>query len=94
MTKQWLPLAAVLALAAATVVSGLAVVRAKHQARQLFAELEEINREHDRLLVDWSRLTLELGSLATHANIETRAREHDLVEPSGRELMIVMEPPH
>jgi len=93
MTKQWLPLAAVLALAAATVVSGLAVVRAKHQARQLFAELEEINREHDRLLVDWSRLTLELGWLATHANIETRAREHNLVEPSGRELMIVMEPP-
>ena len=93
MKGRWLSLAVAVVLAAATVFSGVSVVRAKHQARQLFAELEEINRERDRLLVDWSRLTIELGWLATHANIETRAREHNLVEPSGRELMVVMEPP-
>ena len=93
MSKQWLELAAVLALAAATIVSGVSVVRAKHQARQLFAELEEINRERDRLQVDWGRLTLELGWLATHANIETRARARNLTEPNGRELLVVMEPP-
>lgn len=93
MSKQWLELTAVLVLAAATIVSGLYVVRAKHQARQLFAELEEVNRERDRLQVDWSRLTLELATWADHAKIEAVARAHDLTEPNGRELLVVVEPP-
>jgi cell division protein FtsL len=93
MNKPWLELAAVFALAIATIASGVSVVGAKHEARQLFAELEEINRERDRLQVDWSRLTLELGWLASHANIETVARQHNLVEPNGHELLVVVEPP-
>jgi cell division protein FtsL len=89
MSKQWLELGAVLALAAVTAASGIAVVRAKDDARHLFAELEELNRERDRLQVDWSRLTLELGTLSTHERIEMIALDRlELVEPSVRELYV------
>lgn len=89
MSKQWLELGAVLVLAAATAASGIWVVRAKDEARHLFAELEELHRERDRLQVDWSRLTLELGTLSTHEQIEAIALDRlKLVEPNGRELYV------
>ena len=46
-------------LAAAVVASAVWVASTRHQARQLFIELEALNRERDRLQVDWGRLQLE-----------------------------------
>ncbi|HEX7080715.1 MAG TPA: cell division protein FtsL [Gammaproteobacteria bacterium] len=87
-------LAVALSLAAAVVASGVMLVRAEHDARQLFIELEELNREQDRLQVDWGRLQLEQSTWATHARIETLARERlNLAEPAAEQVVIVTEPP-
>lgn len=81
------------ALAAAVVGSGVCVVQAKHESRQLFAELEELKREQDRLQVDWGRLQLEQSFWATHARIESVAREElELEEPSGDQVVVLARP--
>ncbi len=86
-------LAAALLLAVAVVGSGIWVVSAKHEARQLFAELEELKREKDRLQIDWGRLQLEESTYATHARIESLAREQGgMSAPSDAQILIVAEP--
>ncbi len=85
-------LALVAALAAAVTVSGVLVVGAKHEGRQLFVELEELNREQDRLQIDWGRLQLEQSTLATHPRIEALARERlELAEPVEAQTVLVVE---
>lgn len=80
-------------LAAGVVASGAWVTMAKHESRQLFAELEELKREQDRLQIDWGRLQLEQSTYATHARIETFAREElALKEPDSAQIRIVVEP--
>jgi cell division protein FtsL len=75
------------------VVSGLALIGAEHEARQLFVELEELKREQDRLQVDWSRLQIEQSTMATHARIEALARERlNLRVPAAEQVVIVAEP--
>jgi cell division protein FtsL len=90
MKQPWLELAAVLVLAVSAVASGVWVVRAKHEARQLFIELEELNREQDRLQIDWGRLQLEQSTWATHSRIEALAREKlHLTDPTDEQLVVV-----
>ena len=80
----------VLLLCAAIVASGIGIVLAKHDARQLFAELEALNREQDRLEIDWGRLRLEQSAYATHPRIEQLAREDlDLAAPSQASIVVV-----
>ena len=92
MRAQLLELCAVLTLAAAVTASGVWVVGAKHRSRQLFIELEERNREQDRLQIDWGRLQIEQSAFATHPRIETLARGLQLTEPSNEALVVVEEP--
>jgi cell division protein FtsL len=90
MKQPWLELAAALVLAVSAVASGVWVVRAKHEARQLFIELEELNREQDRLQIDWGRLQLEQSTWATHSRIEALAREKlHLTDPTDEQLVVV-----
>jgi cell division protein FtsL len=94
MKAWWLEAALALVLAGAVVVSGLVVVEAKHESRQQFAELQELEREADRLQVDWGRLTLEQSAFATHGRIESLARgELELVEPRLDQLKVVERAP-
>ena len=82
-----------LLLSVVVAVSGIWVVTAKHQARQLFIELEALNRENDRLQVDWGRLQIEQSTWATHSRIELLARQHlNLGLPSNEQVLVVMEP--
>jgi cell division protein FtsL len=93
MRAQLLELVAALAVTASAVASGVWIVAAKHESRQLFAELQELEREHDRLQVDWWRLQIEQGTHATNARIEALARERlELAEPSDTQLKVVVEP--
>jgi cell division protein FtsL len=93
MRAQLLELCAVLTLAVAVTASGVWVVGAKHRSRQLFIELEERNREQDRLQIDWGRLQIEQSAFATHPRIETLARGRlQLTEPSNDALVVVEEP--
>lgn len=82
-----------LVLAVLVTVSGVWLAYAKHEARRLFVELEELNRERDRLQIDWGRLQLEQSTRAAHSRIETLAREQlDLAVPRDSEIIVIAEP--
>lgn len=62
-------------LAVALVGSGVAAVDARHQARQLFIELQGLNRDRDELNIEWRQLQIERSTWAAHARVEQLARE-------------------
>jgi cell division protein FtsL len=93
MRTQILELGVALALAASAVASGVWIVAAKHESRQLFVELQELEREQDRLEIDWGRLQIQQSMRAANAEIETRARDElGLAEPSETQMKIIVEP--
>jgi cell division protein FtsL len=84
-----------LPLAVAVVVSGVWLIRAKHESRQLFIELEGLNREQDRLQVDWGRLQLEESAWANHPRIDGIARERlHMRLPENEQVVVVAERRH
>jgi len=79
-------------LAIAVVVSAIWVASVRHEARQLFVELEALNREHDRLQIDWGRLQIEQSAWAAHPRIESLAREQlSLVPPDQAQVVMLQE---
>ncbi len=68
--KLWYPLLLTLVLG-----SALTVIYVKHQSRVLFAELRSVQKEQDRQVIEWGRLQLQNSTLATHSNVESRARK-------------------
>lgn len=85
-----------LAIAAAWVtvlVAALATVAARHESRKLFVELQQLQHERDELDIDWGRLRLEQSTHATHALIETVARDElRMAVPAPADIVIVREP--
>jgi cell division protein FtsL len=69
-TRIWFPLLLTLVIG-----SALTVVYVKHQSRMLFAELRSIQKQQDQQVIQWGRLQLQNTTLATHANVEARARK-------------------
>jgi len=53
--------------------SAAGAIYAKHRARELFVELERLNRDRDRLEVEWGQLQLEQSAWSTHAFVENVA---------------------
>lgn len=91
MSTRWL--AIVLCLGGAVAVSAVAVVQTKHASRGLFVELQQLERERDRLNTEWGRLRLEQGTWATHGRVERLARESlDLREPPPAEIVVMRLP--
>ena len=79
-------------LAVAVVASAIGVASTRHQARQLFIELEALNRERDRLQVDWGRLQLEQSAWAAHPRVESLARDElGLSQPEPQDIVLVTE---
>ncbi len=79
-----------LALGALVVGSALAIVHARAEGRGLFRQLDELERERDRLEVEWGRLQLEQSTWATHNRIERVARERlHMRLPRAAEIEIV-----
>jgi cell division protein FtsL len=93
MKKQLLELAGVLLLAACVTASAVWIISAEHRSRQLFIQAEELNREQDRLQIDWGRLQIEQSTWATHPRIEALARDRlRLTVPDDGQLVVVVEP--
>lgn len=75
-------------------VIGMAVllVANRHQARQLFVEVQVLEKERDRLNSDWSRLKLEQSTQLHHLRIEQRARESlKMQKPSTQAMGVIRE---
>lgn len=64
----------ILALLAAVVGSAMALVVLKHESRKAFGQLQIANEVRDEALTEWSRLQLELASLAELGRIERTAK--------------------
>ena len=62
-------------LLVAVVLSAMAVAVLKHESRQAFAQLQAANETRDQALTEWSRLQLELASLAELGRIEQTAMD-------------------
>ena len=66
---------AFLILVSAIVASGLGVVHTAQDTRALYKSLGEVQREHDQLLEEHSRLSLERSTMSSLQKIETVALE-------------------
>jgi cell division protein FtsL len=53
--------------------SAAAVIYSKHRARELFVEIEKLNRGRDELEAEWGRLQLEQSSWSTYSYVENIA---------------------
>jgi len=69
-SKLWFPLLLTLVLG-----SALTVIYVKHQSQVLFADLRSVQKQQDQQIIEWGRLQLQNSTLATHSNVESRARK-------------------
>lgn len=69
-SKLWLSLLLTLVIG-----SALTVIYVKHRSQVLFAELRSIQKQQDQQAIEWGRLQLQNTTLATHSNVESRARK-------------------
>ncbi len=79
-----------LPLAVAVVGSAIWVAATRHEARQLFIELEALNRERDRLQIDWGRLQLEQSAWAAHPRIENLARDRLALDVPDQQSVVMI----
>ena len=63
-------------LTAAVLASALGVAYSRYLTRTEFARLQNLDREADRLEIEWNRLRLEESALAAYARVERLARRH------------------
>lgn len=63
----------VLLLWGVTLASAAGAIYAKHRSRELFVELEGLNRQRDNLEIEWGRLQLEQSTWSAHAFVESVA---------------------
>lgn len=71
--------------------SAAGAVYAKHRSRELFVELERLNRERDELEVEWGKLQLEQSTWSAHAFVErvaTTRLKMATPEPSGIQVVL------
>lgn len=80
------------ALTLALVVSALAVVHTVWRNRTLFAQLQQLRQQRDKLNVQWGRLQLEESTWATHARIQQVAREQLGMHMPQKIQRVVVEP--
>lgn len=80
-------------LLVAVVASAMAVAVLKHESRKVFAQLQVANEARDQALTEWSRLQLELASLAELGRIEKTANERlDMQTPAQVQVVVEQRP--
>jgi cell division protein FtsL len=86
-TRNW---GLVLLLLAAVVMSAIGVVYSKYLSRRHFVVLQELQAERDQLGIEWGRLQLEESTLATHSEVEQRARDSlQMHLPAMNEVVVI-----
>ncbi len=86
--NSWLVL---LVLWFAVLVSAAGAVWTRHRARELFVELEQLNRDRQQLDVTWGQLQLEQSYWSQHAQVESTARRRlDMRMPDPAAIQVVL----
>jgi cell division protein FtsL len=71
-------------------VSAIAVVWSKHEARSMFIQLQGLHSERDALDIEWGQLKLEQSAWSTHGRVEQTARaDLKMLIPRPDEVRIV-----
>ena len=84
---------AVAAMWVAVLLAAVATVNARHEARKLFVELQQLHKERDELDIEWGQLRLEQSAYATHGLIERIAHEKmDMSVPEPGDINILRRP--
>ncbi len=79
-----------LLLLLAVIASALLVVDSRHQARQLFLQLESLSAERDEANSEWSRLQLEQATLGDAGRVEGIASEQlGMISPDEIRILVV-----
>jgi len=74
----------------AVLASAIAVVRARHESRTLFVELEWLNDERDDLNIEWGQRQLEQSAWSNHGFVESVASDRlHMKLPKPDEVRIV-----
>ncbi|MEE9303965.1 MAG: cell division protein FtsL [Thiotrichaceae bacterium] len=74
------------------IVTAIKVVMNRHEARNLFSELQQLEKERDSLTAQWSRLKLEEGTRLNQVVVEKRARqEMNMRVPRQSDIKIINE---
>jgi cell division protein FtsL len=74
------------------VITAVAVVYSKHQARKLFVELQSLGNERDDMDIEWGQLQLEQSTLTTHGQVERAAREQLGMVSLSADNMVIVKP--
>jgi cell division protein FtsL len=74
----------------AVLASAAGAVYTKHRSRELFVQLEQLNRERDQLDMTWGQLQTEQSMYTAHAQVEAIAvtRLH-MVAPDPARIQLV-----
>jgi cell division protein FtsL len=77
-------------LAGAVLGSGVGVIHIQHTNRHLFIQLQKLQKERDRLEIEWELLRLEQSTLVTDAAIENVARTRlNMLIPDPNEVFYI-----
>lgn len=68
----------------------MAVVQVRDRSRLQFMDKEGLDKEGRELEVEWSRLQLEAGSLASHSRVDQLARRDLGLMPVPIDKMVVL----
>lgn len=89
MSRRWL-LIALPVVWITVLASAIAIVRARHEARTLFVQLEQLSAERDRLNIEWSQLQLEQSTWSNPGFVEHVASlKRQMKLPTPDEVRIV-----
>ncbi len=89
--KRYTSASFVLALALAVVLSSLALIYTRHEARKSFVELQTLTNERDQLNIEWGQLTIEQSTFATHGRVERVALDELELRRPGLDDIYVIE---
>lgn len=77
-------------LAVLVLISAVAVIEAKHESRKRYVELQALEKERDRMNIEWGRLQLEQGTWATHSRVEEIAsKQLQMKMPETESIVII-----
>jgi cell division protein FtsL len=77
-------------LSAASMLSAIAVVFARHEHRQLFVQLSKLEKARDELNIEFGRLQLEQATWAESNRIDQVARTRlGMVFPEAGDIVVV-----
>ncbi|EDN69848.1 cell division protein [Beggiatoa sp. PS] len=77
-------------LVCAVFVSALHLVVVRHENRNLFIELQELQQQRDALNISYGQLQLEISTLAQHNRIETIAQKQlNMITPTAQNIIVI-----